>query len=496
MAHDRPGEFFQPLNPPRAFQVMARGGQTQVAPSHTRPALQLCIEDGLEWVTLEVRRSKDAQHVLFDSDDLAGRASGNGKLADQTLAELQALDAGSWFGPRSKGAKLLSLPEVLALAKDKINLCLVCRHVDAKRLTDEILSAGMQRQVLLTGDAPTLSAVESQSAGKLALMLPRGASRNEKSQAAVVQLAANELSADSCRTLHEQGLRVQVAFRGSDDSPPGWERARAAGVDFLETDRPEELVAHLVSQQLPKRSTQLTCHRGASRYAPENCLAAFSKAALLGADYVEFDVRPSSDGQYYLLHDGNLDRTTDGRGPIRDATSATLDKLDAGSWLGRPFVGTRMPTLEQFLVAVPPRVNLYFDAKDIRPEDLAAALARHGLSERTVVYQGADFLGQLQKLDSRVKLMPPARSIDDIQRLADTLKPFAVDASWRALSAEFVQKCHALGIQVFSDAPFYVTTAGYQQAMAWGVDVIQTDFPLRYWRAMELTAATQQGAKP
>ena len=156
MAYDRPVQLFQPLDPPRAFEVMARGGQTQTAPSHTRPALQLCIDDGLEWVTLEVRRTKDSRHVLFDCDDLAGRTNGAGRVDEHTLAELQSLDAGSWFGPRSKGAKLLSLAEGLSMAKDRINLCLVCQQVDADRLAEEILTAGLQRQVLLSGDRGTL----------------------------------------------------------------------------------------------------------------------------------------------------------------------------------------------------------------------------------------------------------------------------------------------------------------------------------------------------
>ena len=184
------------------------------------------------------------------------------------------------------------------------------------------------------------------------------------------------------------------------------------------------------------------------------------------------------DGKFFLLHDDRLNRTTDGRGSIREASNETIEGLDAGSWFGRPFVGTRVPSLDQFLAAVPKGVSLYFDAKDIPPEALAAALDKHGLSERTVVYKDAGYLQTLKAIDSRIRAMPPAGSTADITALAASLKPYAVDTRWNALSKAYIDHCHAAGIQVFADAPFFVDVKGYRQAIAWGIDLIQTDHPL------------------
>ena len=55
-------------------------------------------------------------------------------------------------------------------------------------------------------------------------------------------------------------------------------------------------------------------HRGAVRYAPENTLPALEKAIRLGADFVEFDLQTTRDGQFVLLHDSTLSRTTTGKG--------------------------------------------------------------------------------------------------------------------------------------------------------------------------------------
>lgn len=84
---------------------------------------------------------------------------------------------------------------------------------------------------------------------------------------------------------------------------------------------------------LSVRDDPLTvAHRGASAQAPENTLAALRLAIEQGADFVETDVRLTRDGIPVLLHDAELDRTTDGSGDLSETTFAELARLDAGSW--------------------------------------------------------------------------------------------------------------------------------------------------------------------
>jgi glycerophosphoryl diester phosphodiesterase len=90
-------------------------------------------------------------------------------------------------------------------------------------------------------------------------------------------------------------------------------------------------------------------HRGASAYAPENTLIAFTKAAQLGIKWVEFDVMLAADGHPIVFHDELLDRTTNGRGPIGDYSYHYLRTLDAGKWFSSKFSGERIPSLAQVL---------------------------------------------------------------------------------------------------------------------------------------------------
>lgn len=91
-------------------------------------------------------------------------------------------------------------------------------------------------------------------------------------------------------------------------------------------------------------------HRGASGYAPENTFAAFRRAMELGAGFIETDIHLTRDARFVAIHDTTLERTTNGRGAVRNATLAELRQLDAGQWYDREFAGERIPTLEDILV--------------------------------------------------------------------------------------------------------------------------------------------------
>jgi glycerophosphoryl diester phosphodiesterase len=71
----------------------------------------------------------------------------------------------------------------------------------------------------------------------------------------------------------------------------------------------------------------VVAHRGASIEAPENTIEAFERAVDAGADAVEFDVRITADGSAVVMHDPDVDRTTDGQGRCRDMTLAEVKAL-------------------------------------------------------------------------------------------------------------------------------------------------------------------------
>ena len=96
-------------------------------------------------------------------------------------------------------------------------------------------------------------------------------------------------------------------------------------------------------------------HRGAGTLAPENTLAAFRLGAEHGFGMFECDVKLSADGEPFLLHDSELDRTTNGQGEAGALNWDALSRLDAGSWHGRVHAGEpllRLESLSRWLQAL------------------------------------------------------------------------------------------------------------------------------------------------
>lgn len=103
----------------------------------------------------------------------------------------------------------------------------------------------------------------------------------------------------------------------------------------------------------PGTATYACAHRGDKACAPENTLAAIRLAVEKGAPQIEFDVQTTRDGRLVIMHDGTVDRTTDGTGKVSELTFEEIRALDAGSWFGSEFKGEQVPTLREVLEEIP-----------------------------------------------------------------------------------------------------------------------------------------------
>lgn len=145
---------------------------------------------------------------------------------------------------------------------------------------------------------------------------------------------------------------------------------------------------------LPNHRPLVFGHRGAAGLAPENTLPSFALAQALGADVFELDVHASSDGVICVMHDPELERTTNGEGLVREQTWAQLQKLDAGFRFtrdGRDFPyrdhAVRIPSLEALLKAYP-TVPCNIEVKQEEPaivEEVVRVIERGGAAARVIL---------------------------------------------------------------------------------------------------------------
>jgi glycerophosphoryl diester phosphodiesterase len=111
-------------------------------------------------------------------------------------------------------------------------------------------------------------------------------------------------------------------------------------------------------------------HRGASRYAPENTMAAFLLAVKHGVKAIELDVMLTKDEIPIVMHDHLLDRTTNGTGQVNAQMFDSIVQLDAGSHFSPEFSGEKIPLLDQVLGALPKDLLINVELKNYHnPKD-------------------------------------------------------------------------------------------------------------------------------
>jgi glycerophosphoryl diester phosphodiesterase len=243
-------------------------------------------------------------------------------------------------------------------------------------------------------------------------------------------------------------------------------------------------------------------HRGCAGEIPENTLLAFERGLAAGAVILESDVRGTRDVVPVLMHDAELDRVTDGAGPVCDLTLEELRLLDAGHHFSldegetHPFrgQGLQIPTFEEALKAFPEaRFNL--EIKADQPgivEATVDAVVRNGREALTLLTAGdADLMARLRRhIAERNVPVAQGASVADIldvvrtarEGSAPTTPSMAVqipaEFGGRPLvTRELVDHAHAHDIQV------HVWTINSEEEMTelldLGVDGIVTDFPRR-----------------
>jgi len=168
--------------------------------------------------------------------------------------------------------------------------------------------------------------------------------------------------------------------------------------------------------------TWIVAHRGASMERPEGTLAAIRRSIEVGATAVEVDIRTSSDGELFLLHDATLDRTTNGKGDASLLSLAALQKFDAGSWFDEMYKGEKIPSLKEAAAVCRGKIDLLLDLKE-QGEDydrkVVGIIREHGDPARTIV--GVRSVAQVKRFR---ELLPEAKQlalipeVDDIEAFA------------------------------------------------------------------------------
>lgn len=234
--------------------AIAHRGASEYAPENTFAAFDLALQLGARHVELDVQETRDGQLAVIHDDRVNRTTDGTGRVAELKLAELQALDAGRWFGEAFAGVRIPTLEEVFLRYRGKLHV-----HVEIKGKGSRIagLVADLVRRMEL-GAQVTITSFQRERLEEMrraAPELPCGWLVAEVDDG-VIERALGLGLAQICPKaaavtpelvvrLHGLGFAVRAWGVGTEEA---MRRVAEAGADGMTVNFPDKLLAYLASR--------------------------------------------------------------------------------------------------------------------------------------------------------------------------------------------------------------------------------------------------------
>ena len=219
-------------------------------------------------------------------------------------------------------------------------------------------------------------------------------------------------------------------------------------------------------------------HRGAKGYEPENTLAAFQKAIDLGCDGIELDVHLSADNEIIVIHDETIDRTSNGKGFVKQMTLSELKKF-------RIDEKHEIPTLEEVFKLINHKISINIELKSFKAAEKVVELIEKYVQERKWEYN--DFvvssfdrnaLQQVRFLNDKIQIgVLTATDLDLAFAFAKLIKAKTINPYFQLLNEENITKIHEQGLEIHTWTVNEIEDINQMKILK--VDAIISDFPDR-----------------
>ena len=227
--------------------VVAHRGAHEGIPENSLAAYEKAIELGCDFVEIDLRTTKDGHLVSVHNATVDAYGDFRGVVAEMTLEEIRALDIGIRIGPEWEGTRVPTFDEILELCRGKIGIYLDMKDVTIAAALERIRAHDMEGDVLYYNRLSALEELVSLSDKAIPMPDP-GTARAvprvmERLNASVFAVVWRNFSKEYVEECHAGGALVIV----DEDDRSSWPTAIEWGVDGIQTDHPEELIAYLTS---------------------------------------------------------------------------------------------------------------------------------------------------------------------------------------------------------------------------------------------------------
>ncbi|PEK49747.1 glycerophosphodiester phosphodiesterase [Bacillus toyonensis] len=245
-------------------------------------------------------------------------------------------------------------------------------------------------------------------------------------------------------------------------------------------------------------------HRGASAYAPEHTIAAYKLGQQLKGDYIEIDLQMTKDGHLLAMHDETVNRTTNGKGLVKEHTLEEMKQLNVGSFFNekypnfakKEFENAKVPTLKEIIEMFGHNANYYIETKspDEYPgmeEKLLEIIKYYQISDKVIIQSFSE--ESLQKIHSLhaniplVQLLSYKKAVQLNELEIEKYKTYCIGLgmNYKYIDSAYVKKIKKHGLEVH---PFTVDNEkDMKKLLSWGVDGMFTNYPDRLHSILDLT---------
>ncbi len=237
-------------------------------------------------------------------------------------------------------------------------------------------------------------------------------------------------------------------------------------------------------RELSEDNILVCVHRATNKDHPENSLSAITASISLGVDIIELDVRTTKDDSLVIMHDHDIDRTTNGTGYISTMTYQEL--LDYNLIHSDTLTNEKIPTLRQVLkITYDKEVILNLDLKDINVEDYYALLREFEMEHKVISYiWDPELMTDILDLDSLYAVLPLANNIREVRYYNEYVLSKLIHFTDESYKDEIIQEAKNNEQLIFINSLWETdelflegNTAKMDSLIVKNPAIIQTDYP-------------------
>jgi len=442
--------------------AIAHRGACDYAPENTLKAFRIAASLSAEMWELDIRLSSDGVCVVVHDDNLTRIARRGLRVSETTWEEISVLRL-------PEDQHIPSLEQVIECAKlHGCGLYIEIKSEAAGPLAWKLLQdANFSFACLASFNVNWIRQLRQlECEYPLGVLIPAGTdpfAYLDDVSVEIVHLCWRDASENPHQLLSDE---LMQKFSDHNHQIVIWHEDRSTVLDGLWdkpvmgicSNRPEILKPY---RQDPDYPVDIIAHRGANNIAPENTL----EAARICID---------------VIHDADLDRTTNGSGLVCDRTLAEIKNLDAGGWYRDGTAGFRVPTLAQFLQVTRSRCAVYIEIKHADPKQVLQVVKDHEMLESCFFWcADIEVLEWLREQSSEIVLMAPRWLFSSVAVAVATYGAQIIEFDVEKDDLAEINECQTHGVRsmIYSRRSGWDDLASY---LEYKPNMLNLDHPDRY----------------